>query len=164
MNQQAERNNAEKLAYELTYHRFLLNRVKSSALFCNLSMPEYIALHRIYRTSDKQKEEKLYLSELCVNMNMSIHQVSKMVKALKEKGLVNWLHDGDGDDGTYITITHSGEEAMHTQSEMLKDYYGRVIERFGYDRLEALMSEMEALDEVLCDEIREEVIDDTEAE
>lgn len=164
MNQQPEKNRIEKLAYELTYHRFILSSVKSSAIFRRLTMSEYIALHRIYRTSDKQKEDKVYLSELCTNMNMSIYQVSKMIKELQEKGLVHWMHDGDGEDGTYITITTSGEEAMRSQTEILKKYYGRVIERFGYERLESFLSEMAALDEVLCNEVREEVIDDTEAE
>ncbi len=164
MNQHTEKSKIELLAYELTYHRYLLNRLNTSAIFYILTMSEYIALHHIYHVFDNLSASKVYLRELSVSMNLSIHQISKMVRELKEKGLVRWQHDGDGDEGTYITITENGKEAMRQQTEQLKGYYGRVIEKFGYERVSAFLGELTALEQVLNSEIEGGNTDDAEIE
>lgn len=149
--QMMERNEITKLAYGLTYHRYLLNRDKARNLFGELDVAEYIALHRIMRVSSGQDSvtERLYLKELAQQLDMPIYAASQMVGRLKEQGLILWSHDGKGSDGTYVEITPSGIRAMERQDEILNAYYGRVIEKFGKENAIQLLEQMEKLESAM---------------
>ena len=165
MNNTNENNDVTMLAYELTYHRYLMNKGKAQNLFRDLTVQEYITLHRITGGARKKdiQAEKIYLTELSEQLDVSIHQASKMAHALKERGLAEWSHDGNGSDGTYITITESGISLTQRQEKILEDYYSRVIAKFGHDNLVALLSQMDALEKIMDEEFRTQGdADDTE--
>lgn len=145
------KNEVAMLAYELTYHRYLMDKDKAQNLFTVLSPSEYIALHRIAKASSEKGDplKRTYLKELADGMEVSIHSASKMVGELKDRGLVVWSHDGNGSEGTYVTITESGIGSMERQETILSEYYERVIDRFGHDELIALLKQMEALEEIM---------------
>lgn len=157
MNHGNENKDVTMLAYELTYHRYLLNKGKAQNLFHELTIQEYIALHMI--TQGKHKDdftpEKIYLRDLSERLEVTIHQASNMVRKLKDRGLVSWSHDGDGSEGTYVTITESGLSLMLRQEAILDDYYGRVIEKFGRENLIALMSQIDELEKIMDNEFNE---------
>ena len=157
MNHGNENKDVTMLAYELTYHRYLLNKGKAQNLFHELTIQEYIALHMI--TQGKHKDdftpEKIYLRDLSERLEVTIHQASNMVRKLKDRGLVSWSHDGDGSEGTYVTITESGLSSMLRQEAILDDYYGRVIEKFGRENLIALMSQIDELEKIMDNEFNE---------
>lgn len=145
------KNEIAKLAYELTYHRYLMNKGKARNLFIELEISEYIALHSIARVASDKNDlsQKTYLSDLAEQLEMSISGVSKMITRLKDRGLVLWSHDGDGSEGTYVVITESGINAMSQQEAVLSDYYSRVIDKFGHDNLIKLLQQMEKLEEIM---------------
>lgn len=147
-------NDVTMLAYELTYHRYLMNKGKARNLFRELTVQEYIALHSIIGGTHRMDipSEKIYLKDLSERLNITIHRASKMVRELKERGLVQWSHDGNGSEGTYVTITESGLNLIRRQEQVLEDYYSRVINKFGHDNLVALLSQMDALEEIMDEE------------
>ncbi|MGM9549326.1 MAG: MarR family transcriptional regulator [Faecousia sp.] len=140
-----------KLAYELTYHRYLLNKDMAHDLFTELTVSDYIALHSIAGIASDQPAapERTYLKDLADQLEMPIHSASSMVRKLKERGLVLWSHTGDGSDGTYVIITDSGIQAMQRQEKILNDYYSRVIEKYGYDNLVYLLKQIDHLENVM---------------
>ena len=143
-------NTIKNLAYELTYHSYVLNKAKKLSLFRDISMREYIALHKI---SEMNSEGKIYLRELAANMQLSISQASRLVAILQDKGFIVWAHDGIGEEGTYIMITENGSDTICKQEQNLKQYYARVIEKFGEERLIALFNEMRDFEDILNEEI-----------
>ena len=78
-----------------------------------------------------------------------------MIGNLRDKGLVTWSHDGNGSEGTYVTITEMGQKLLTEQEEILKAYYGKVIEKFGKDNLIQLLQLMKQLETVMSSEIEE---------
>lgn len=140
-----------KLSNEFTYHRYLLNKGQVHDFFQQLSIPEYIALHRI--ASDTETSDiysgRTYLKELSEKMQISIRQTSRMVGALRDRGLVVWSHDGNGSEGTYVTITEAGQKLLREQEEVLKDYYGKVIDKYGKDNMIQLLQMMKQLETVM---------------
>lgn len=158
MNNFKDKNEVAKLAYELTYHRYLINKDKAHSLFTELTVSEYIALHSISKaTSDiTDAGNKAYLKDLADYLEVSIHSMSKMAGNLKSRGLVSWSHDGDGSDGTYISLTELGVTSMYRQEEILKEYYSRVIEKFGHDNLINLLQQIEKLEEIMDAEFTDE--------
>lgn len=150
----SDRKEMEKLVNELTYQRYLMNEGQIRNFFKKMSIPEYIALHII--ASDLEEEEicsgKTYLKNLAGKMRLTIQQISKMVEKLADQGLVLWQHDGDGREGTYVTITETGKKLLCEQQTVLKEYYGNVMKKFGKENLYRLLELMKQLENVMSDE------------
>ena len=139
-----------KLSNELTYQRHLFNREYRKDIFMKMSIPEYIALQYIaMEETSSIYLGRTYLKDLADKLQMTMRQVSKMVEKLRDVGYVVWSHDGNGSEGTYVTITESGQR----QEEILKEYYGKVFETFGKDNLIQLLSLMKQLETVMRSEM-----------
>lgn len=153
----AAKDDITSLTNELTYRRYLMDKDQIRKLFKELDVPEYIALHCISATDETSAiySGRTYLKELADKMHLTIRQTSKMVGNLKEKGLLEWSHDGNGSEGTYVTITEMGQKLFHEQEAVLRDYYGRVIEKFGKENLILLLQLMKQLETVMSSEMEE---------
>ena len=145
------------LSHEITYRGFLMNRGKIKNLFEKLSVPEYIALYSIATEKDVSPiyGGKTYLKELSAKMELTMRQTSKMIGDLRDRGFVTWSHDGNGSEGTYVTITDSGKKLLDEQEEILKQYYGNVIENFGKEKMIQLLQLMRELETVMSSEFEE---------
>lgn len=146
-----------KLTNEITYHRYLLNKGQIRDFFKQLSIAEYIALHYISLDSEMSEiySGRTYLKELAEKMQLTIRQTSKMVGELRDRGLVLWSHDGNGSEGTYVTITETGQRLLDEQEEILKNYYGKVIEKYGKENMIQLLCLMKQLETVMSSTLEE---------
>lgn len=160
--QLAAKDDITKLSNELTYRRYLMNKGQLRKLFKELDVPEYIALHCISATNETSSiySGRTYLKELADKMQLTIRQTSKMVANLRDKGLLKWSHDGNGSEGTYVTITEMGQKLFREQEITLKDYYGRVIEKYGKENLILLLQLMKQLETVMSSEMEESEVQD----
>lgn len=153
-----------KLSHELTYRRYLMNRDQARNFYKEISVSEYIALHNIQQTGETMDiySGRTYLKDLADKMQLSIRKTSKMIGKLRDRGLVVWSHDGNGSEGTYVTITDSGKKLLNQQEEVLKEYYGRVIQKYGKENLIQLLQLMKQLETVMSSEMEgmEEMADD----
>ena len=146
-----DKNTINKLAYDLTYQRYLLNKDKANYLFNDLSVGDYVVLHTVLGF-----EDKAYLEKLGEKLNLSISKMSNVATNLKNRGLVIWSHDGDGSEGTYLTVTETGLKLMDKQEDKLKNYYERVINRFGLKNTVDLIGKMTALETIMEEEMENE--------
>ena len=146
-----DKNTINKLAYDLTYQRYLLNKDKANYLFNDLSVGDYVVLHTVLCF-----EDKAYLEKLGEKLNLSISKMSNVATNLKNRGLVIWSHDGDGSEGTYLTVTETGLKLMDKQENKLKNYYERVINRFGLKNTVDLIGKMTALETIMEEEMENE--------
>ncbi|MDD6954953.1 MAG: hypothetical protein PUI58_00810 [Solobacterium sp.] len=146
-----DKNTINKLAYDLTYQRYLLNKDKANYLFNDLSVSDYVVLHTVLCF-----EDKAYLEKLGEKLNLSISKMSNVATNLKNRGLVIWSHDGDGSEGTYLTVTETGLKLMDKQEDKLKNYYERVINRFGLKNTVDLIGKMTALETIMEEEMENE--------
>ena len=78
-----------------------------------------------------------------------------MIGSLRDRGFVTWSHDGNGSEGTYVTITDSGKKLLNEQEEILKQYYGKVIDDFGKEKMIQLLQLMKELETVMSSEFEE---------
>ena len=146
-----DKNTINKLAYDLTYQRYLLNKDKANYLFNDLSVGDYVVLHTVLGF-----EDKAYLEKISEKLNLSISKMSNVATNLKNRGLVTWSHDGDGSEGTYLTVTETGLKLMDKQEDKLKNYYERVINRFGLKNTVDLIGKMTALETIMEEEMENE--------
>ena len=160
MSENADRTDIIKLSNELTYQRHLFNREYRKDVFMKMSIPEYIALQYIaMEETSNIYSGRTYLKDLADKLHMTMRQVSKMVEKLRDDGYVVWSHDGNGSEGTYVTITESGRNMLKNQEEILKKYYGKVFEKFGQDNLIQLLQLMKQLETIMSSEIESLEVD-----
>ena len=146
-----------KLSHELTYHKYLLNNDKIRSFFQKLSIPEYLAMHMIRESeqADDIYAGRTYLKDISDQMQRPMRQISRMVKTLQERGFLAWSHDGDGSEGTYVTITEAGKKMLEEEEAALKKYYGKVITSYGRDNLIQLLQLMKQPETVMGKEFEE---------
>ena len=152
-----EKNEVVELSNELTYRHYLMDKGIVHELFQKMTLPEYIALHMIVLESESTViyGGRTYLKELSEKMQLTIRQTSKMVGELRDRGMILWSHDGNGSEGTYVTITEMGKKLLEEQEQLLKEYYGKVIIKFGKENLIKLLQMMKQLETVMSSEIEE---------
>ena len=150
-----EKNEVLQLSNELTYRHYLMDRGKIKDIFRKVSIPEYIALQAIVEESNRSSIYfgKTYLKDLAVRLQISIRQTSKMMGVLKDRGLIEWSHDGNGSDGTYVLITENGKRLVTEQESILKSYYEKVIQKYGKDNFLQLLQMMKQLETVMSEEM-----------
>lgn len=151
------KNEVTELSNELTYRHYLMDKGRLHELFQEMTIPEYIALQIIVSEHDSAGvcSGKIYLKDLSGKMQLTIRQASKMMSELKDKGLILWSHDGDGSEGTYVAITERGKKLFAEQEQILKQYYGNVIEKFGKQNLINLIQLMKQLESIMGNEIED---------
>ena len=149
-----EKMDALKLGNELTTRRYLFNKVQVSKA---LNVPDYIAMRIIMGTEESGDiyDGRTYLTDISDKMQITIRQASKMISGLKDRGLVKWVHDGNGSEGTYVTITESGRQLFLQQEKMIKESYEKIIEKFGEDNLVQLLNLMKQLETYMESEMEE---------
>ena len=160
----ADNTDVTKLSHDLTYQRYLFNRAHIKDFFMKMSIPEYIALHHI--VSEEEASDiysgRTYLKDLSVKLQMTMRHTSKMIEKLRDMGYVLWSHDGNGSEGTYVTITDSGRKLLKEQENLLKHYYGKVFEKFGKENLIQLLQLMKQLETVMSSEMEKLEVDKNE--
>lgn len=152
-----ETNDIAKLSHELTYHKYLMNNDHIRNFFQKLSRPEYLAMHMIKEAEQSNDiySGRTYLKDIADRMQRSVRQTSRMIKALQERGLLAWSHDGDGSEGTYVTITEAGKKMLREEEEAQREYYSRVIKNYGRENLIQLLRLMKQLETVMSSESEE---------
>jgi len=125
--------------------QFVTGRQQFKEVFTEVSANDYLTLSTLSRRMGL-KESKLYLKDISKEMEMPMSQVSPRVKKLQERGLVYWKHD---EDGTYITLSEIGEEAIKTQQEKLIDFINKTISIYGYEKFITLIEYREAFNDTI---------------
>lgn len=150
-----EKNEVLQLSNELTYRHYLMDRGKIKDIFRKVSIPEYIALQAIVEENNCSAIYfgKTYLKDLAERLQISIRQTSKMMGVLKDRGLIEWSHDGKGSEGTYVLITENGKRLVTEQESILKSYYEKVIQKYGKDNFLQLLQMMKQLETVMSEEM-----------
>ena len=145
------------LSREFIIRQYRMNSENIRTLFKDMSIPDYLALRNIlqYSTPEPDGTERIYLSDLSEKMKLSMPQISKMAERLNDKGLVVWTHERSGRNGTYVQITNAGKELLTNKEELFRDFFGRVIDRYGKDKMTELLQRMGELETIITDEIGE---------
>lgn len=126
-------------------------------IFTEISVPGYVVLYIVamMEANLETSPKKTYVKDIASKMELTMPQLSPIIGKLNDKGLLSWSHDGNGSGGTYVALTESGYAALVQQEEILKTYFGRVIEQFGKENFIQLLKLTKQLDDVMNEEIRE---------
>ena len=144
-----------QLSNEITYRRFVMNKVNVKKFFKEMTISEYIVLcmANVQDQQEGTEPSRVYLSEITKKLQLPVRQASAIVRNMRDRGLLIWSHDGNGSEGTYITITDLGREKAEKQENVLIDYYGKVINKYGRENFVRVLHMMDELESVMSEQI-----------
>lgn len=147
----------QNLAHEITYRRYMLSKDDAKFMLKDINIAEYIVLHFMFEQTESNSiySDRIYLSEISETLNLPIRKTAKLIREMNGKNLVSWNHDGDGKDGTYVTITEHGKTVFSETDSKLKDFYTRVLQRFGREKIIQLLQLMKEFDSVMRTELEQ---------
>lgn len=143
------------LANEITYRKYLLEKVNVKKLFSEITVLNYNAMQSILKFNKKKENvnDRIYLRELSEELKIPISRVSKMISELQDNGMVRWKHEGKGEQGTYIEITDRGIAAVKKQQDILKSFYGTIVNRYGTDKFVQMLDMVKELEDIMTEEL-----------
>lgn len=144
------------LSNELITRKYLFNKMEASR---DIRIQDYIVMHLITEMNKdcSISDGRAYLRDIAEKMNLTIRHASKLAGELKDKGLIKWIHEGDGSNGTFLEITDEGCVLFEKEKIRLEKFYGDVIEKFGVDNLRQMLNLMKQFEKIVSGELEDEM-------
>lgn len=138
-------------AFIRTIHRFRQDRNWHWA--GGLTQAEFYALYQIHEHMQSHPGARgVYVSALAGRVRVSPPAVSRMLRGLERRGLVDRAVDRADRRNTYVMLTPAGEAARRDTIRQLNDYICQVLERMGREDMETLIRLWNRLADVMTEE------------
>ena len=87
----------------------------------------------------KDHPEGMHVRELAGKARVSPPRVSRMLRDMEERNLIERRIDKSDRRNTYIVLTRHGEEAWSRTAERLSRFLGRVVDRMGLENVQTMI-------------------------
>lgn len=122
-------------------------------LMSHLTKGEFFTLFMIHAHSAAHPKRKgMYVSELAGTLRVTSPAVSRMLRTLEQRGLIERTVDRDDRRTTYIVLTPVGETARRNAAHRMHDFTERVVEQMGERDMETFLALFHRLSDVMSDE------------
>ncbi len=142
-----------KNRYMQLFHR--LHRIRFDSFFRNISQSEFIHLQKIHCFSSEHPEaEGIYVSEIAAQLRISSPAVSRTLRPLEAKGLIERFPDKNDRRNTFIRLTDKGEKTREEFFSGIGEYFNDVFARMGAEDMDHLLDLWERLCWIMEDEMQ----------
>ena len=100
----------------------------------------------------KEHPEGMHVRELADKARVSPPRVSRMLRDMEEKGLIERRIDRDDRRNTYITLTEAGEAARQRTAARLSTFLDRAVDRMGPENIRTMIDLWNRFADILEDE------------
>ncbi len=115
-----------------------------------ISHGEFAVMQVIHHFPKERPEEKgIGTARLAAEVHSSPPAVSRILNTLEEKGCIVRETDPDNRRRTRIILTEKGEKIRQRGCELSGDYFDRVFDRMGKDRMLQFLSMWKELVEIM---------------
>ena len=142
----------KKLSDKVIFARAELNLDRLENVFSEMSLIDYELIRKIWpqlRDDENCTTKTIYLQEMQEKTGIPMNQISKAIQKLSDRNLIDWKR---GESGTYIEINQFGRNKFKEQQLRLLDYFDRVVERMGFERLNEMVSVLNEVEYIMKDE------------
>ena len=130
-----------------------LAQVRQSLPMGGLPMGEYWMLQLVQRRLAEQPEAGgVYVSALMECTHASPPAVSRTLRKLEEKELLQRRTNPRDRRTTYVVLTESGQHLLEASRRQMEELAQRVAQRMGEDALRALTVQLDQLTETVLEE------------
>lgn len=130
-----------------------MKTVNSKITFGGVTHREIVTLELLARYMDRSTGNTgMSVSDLTSCLEISMPQVSRMLKALEEKGYIHRIVNDEDRRSTYVTITDIGRLKRKCAMDEFDEYMKNVIDRMGENKIREMIGIMNELIGVMKDE------------
>ncbi len=147
--------NLNKMQEDLlkTANRF--RKMKYEFLFHDISKREFEMLMVMEHFSRENDDRKgIYVWELAKALHISSPAVSKMIRALEERGYAARDVDKEDRRNTYVYVTDKGREAQRKSKEKMDEVMRQVVMRMGEKNMKEFISLCNLLEDIMEEELK----------
>ncbi|WP_294551425.1 MarR family transcriptional regulator [uncultured Pseudoflavonifractor sp.] len=116
-----------------------------------LTQGEFFGLSML-REHLKAHPEGMHVRELAGKARVSPPRVSRMLRDMEERSLIERRIDRNDRRNTYIYLTEQGEAAWNRTAERLSTFLDRVVDRMGLENVQTMIDLWNQFSEILEDE------------
>ena len=116
-----------------------------------LTQGEFFGLSMLHEHL-KEHPEGMHVRELADKARVSPPRVSRMLRDMEEKGLIERRIDRNDRRNTYTVLTEQGEEAWQRTAERLSAFLDQVLDRMGPDNVRTMIDLWNQFSDLLEDE------------
>ena len=116
-----------------------------------LTQGEFFGLSML-REHLKEHPEGMHVRELAQCARVSAPRVSRMLRDMEERNLIERRIDKSDRRNTYIVLTDQGEAARCRTAERLSRFLDRVVERMGQEHVQTMIDLWNQFSAILEDE------------
>ncbi len=130
-----------------------MKTVNSKITFGGVTHREIVTLELLARYMDRSTGNTgMSVSDLTSCLEISMPQVSRMLKALEEKGYIHRIVNDEDRRSTYVIITDIGRLKRKCAMDEFDEYMKNVIDRMGENKIREMIGIMNELIGVMKDE------------
>lgn len=137
-------------------HRF--KRIGMNSMFPEISKGEFFVLKMIHAGCKKSEETNgIFVSHIAKHLKVTPSAVSRMLRGLEERGLIERKVDKDDRRNTYVLLTEKGDEIRQRIEDQMNEFSRDVIASMGQEESEQLLKLLDRLLDTMEAEIKKHV-------
>lgn len=127
-----------------------LRRLRMIDIFGEVSRGEFFVLDTLFKHEMQYPDAQgMYASDLATAMHTSPPGLSRLLKGLEAKGLIERVIDRDRRRNIYIRLTESGRKMRHQIKGQMIVFSNRVIDGMGEDNLRQMIELCEQMMDII---------------
>ena len=132
------------------------NKRHFTKLMGDFNLTDYHVIAAIHEYGENAKNTKGAISDLKKSpmiANMGVTALSRSLKDLEYRDLIKRHKDDVDKRKTFVELSKAGEDLYLEKQEIFKSFWERVFNRFGEEHTEKLIKQLNALAEIVDDEM-----------
>ena len=141
--------NKEQLRKEILQKLIYPKKIPLSVVLNELSPAEFtlIASFKSYEKSNEGKH--ITVNELASNINISVPAVSKTLKKLEDRGLIQRITNKECRRNTFVVISEKGEDLYRYNKEKITLVLDKLMSSFSIEEIQAAISFYQKLENII---------------
>lgn len=125
-----------------------------ATMFPNISHGDFGTMQTIRGFEEKNNHKGVKVSQLAKKMHIAVPAVSRCLRSLEEKGLIERTVDKEDRRNTYVVLTEKGKMVSDETDEIMSEFGKAVFGHMGKESMQQLNSYLKELRETAMKEIQ----------
>lgn len=129
---------------------FFLYRMNHDKIFELLERGDYITLYEIKRLCE-QNGGQVYLTDFAEKCEIPVHEASKMMGKLQDKGYIIWRTD-ENKERTFIKLTEKAMNSLKEEKSQMENLYQKMQDSIAPQNLKITFETMKQIHDIIYEE------------
>ena len=144
--------NKEILQKQILQELIYPKKIPLTAVFADMSPAEFILIASFTAYEKENNGRHITVNELANTINVSVPAVSRTLKNLEERGLIQRVTNQDCRRNTFVIINEKGKKLFESNKEKITYLLDKVMNTFTVDEITSAIKFHNKLDNILNSE------------